>query len=331
MEISYDLVSYSDSVRDAYLKLLPEQEQAVARGKLEWKFRDHPGGSGLVAIATTTEQGIVGVNAFMPGRMKLGERTVSGYQSMDTVVSPSARGQGVFSKLVECFYARTDADLLYGFPNPNSSPGFFGRLGWTHFGPVPFLFRPLRAGYFLRRLLPTEIDFRVPLLSRPLMDPERRTSFDEKATGVWHRFARGIPCGVVRDATYLNWRLTSHPVERYTILAAADGSFVVFNVVKKHGGSIGYLMEALGEAETLTQLLSAALHEMQAAGADAALAWCLAWSPNYAAYRKAGFYPLPERLRPIHFNFGARLLRAKDSLATDPRSWYVSYLDSDTA
>lgn len=331
MEITYDLVPYSTSIRDAYLRLLPEQEQAVARGKLEWKFQNHPSGTGSVAIAVAGDQGIVGVNAFMPGTMKLGERTAKGFQSMDTIVSPSARGQGVFSKLVECFYAKADADLLYGFPNVNSSPGFFGRLGWTKFGPVPFLFRPLRAGYFLRRLLPAAVDFPIPLLSRPLENAVRKTSFDARATEVWRRFAKGVRCAVARDAEFLNWRLASHPVERYTILEAPDGSFVAFNVVQKHGGSIGYLMEAIGEPSTLGPLISSALHEMKGARADAVLAWCLPWSPNYCAHRTAGFYSLPERLRPIHFNFGARGLHLHDAAVTDRRSWYVSYLDSDTA
>jgi hypothetical protein len=175
------------------------------------------------------------------------------------------------------------------------------------------------------------VDFRIPLLSRPFANPERKISFDAGATEVWQRFAKGVQCAVVRDADFLNWRLASHPVERYTILAAPDGSFVAFTVVEKHGGTIGYLMEALGDSPVLAQLISSALHEMVAARADAVLGWCLPWSPNYRAYRAAGFYPLPEKLRPIHFNFGARPLRAQSLAATDPRGWYVSYLDSDTA
>jgi hypothetical protein len=328
-DLEYDLVPYCDEVRDAYLRLLPEQEQSVAAGKLEWKFRNHPAGPGLIATARSGDR-IVGLNAYMPGAFALDGRTVRGFQSMDTIVAPEARGLGVFPRLITSFYEKSDAALLYGFPNLNSSPGFFGKLGWVRFGPVPMLFRPLRAGYFLKRIFGLKLDFRIPVLSRGSQEAKRLESFGERATGRWQEFSRGISCAVQRDANFLNWRLIDHPVETYSILEAPDGSFVAFNLVEKHGGRIGYLMEAIGTREALPLLIAAALREMQAQGADVALAWCLGWSPNYPAYRKAGFYPLPDRIRPIRFNFGAKALSNDSGGIETARNWYISYLDSDT-
>lgn len=332
MDVSYDLEPFTDLIRDAYLKLLPEQEQAIASGKLEWKFRHNPAGAGMVAVARGDGE-IIGVNAFMPSGFSLGGRSVRAYQSMDTIVMPAARGKGVFPALLNCFYERTDGALIYGFPNVNSSPGFFGKLGWTSFGPAPMLFRPLRTGYFLKRFGRWMPDIRVPVLSRPLRAAERITRFDDSATLTWRRFASGIKCAVDRDADYLNWRLADHPGEKYDILRAPDGSFTVHSISDKHGGRIGYLMEAIGTSESLSKLISSSLREIAGSGADAALAWCLPGSPNYSAYRRAGFFPLPARLRPIIINFGARPLRAEAEAASavvDPGGWYISYLDSDT-
>jgi len=331
VEIAYDLVPFTDAIRDAYLELLPDQGQAIAAGKLEWKFRDNPAGTGMVAIARADGE-IIGVNGFMPSRFMLGEREARAYQSMDTIVAPAARGKGVFPALLKCFYERTDGALIYGFPNASSSPGFFGKLGWSRFGPVPMLFRPLRTGYFLKRFGRLMPDVRVPILSRPLRDFERIARFDETATAAWRSFSTGIACALDRDADFLNWRLADHPAEEYDILRAPDGSFTVHSVSDKHGGRIGYLMEAIGAGATLAPLISASLRDMAASGADAALAWCLPGSPNYAAHRKAGFYPLPPKLRPVVINFGARPLRSEAGMdaITDPRGWYVSYLDSDT-
>lgn len=332
MNVSYDLEPFTDAIRDAYLKLLPEQEQAIASGKLDWKFCSNPAGAGMVAVARGDGE-IVGVNAFMPSGFSLRRQPVRAYQSMDTIVMPAARGKGVFPGLLNCFYERTDGALIYGFPNANSSPGFFGKLGWTHFGPVPMLFRPLRTGYFLKRfgrLLP---DIRVPILSKPHRFAERIARFDDGATEMWRRFASDIECAVERDADYLNWRLADHPSEKYDILRTPDGSFTVYSTSDKHGGRIGYLMEAIGTPESLPPLIASSLREIARSGADAALAWCLPGSPNYAAYRKAGFYPLPPKLRPIIINFGARPLRAEAEAAkavVNPAGWYISYLDSDT-
>lgn len=329
MDVAFDLVGYTDAVRDAYLKLLPEQEQAIGRGKLEWKLRDGPAGTGAVAIARGDGE-VIGVNAFMPSRFRIGGEVARGYQSMDTIVTPAARGKGVMSRLINVFYEKTDGALLYGFPNASSSPGFFNKLGWTRFGAVPMLFRPLRTGYFLKRFGRFLPDVRIPVLARAGRGLEEVARFDDSATEAWRRFAAPIGCAVERDADFLNWRLRDHPSERYRVRRAPDGSFAAHTVSEKHGGRIGYLMEAIGSGEALPGLIAAALRDMHAERADAALAWCLPWSRNYAAYRKAGFYPLPERLRPIEINFGARALHGPAAEIEDPRRWYVSYLDSDT-
>jgi GNAT superfamily N-acetyltransferase len=330
MEVRYDLVPYSDALRDAYLELLPEQELEVARGKLEWKFRNAPSGAGAIAVAREEER-VLGLNGFMSARMRLAGETVIGYQSMDTIVSPAARGKGVFGKLIKTFYERTDGALLYGFPNANSAPAFFGKLGWTRFSEVPMLVRPLRTGYFARKIARFLPNLPVPLFGRRMKEAEEITRFGDRESEQWRHFSAGIGCAVERDADFLNWRIADHPTERYTILRAPDGAFVVFNVADKHGARIGYLMEAVGEHASLARLIREALLRMRAKGAELAFAWSLPWAPNYRAYRSAGLYSFPPKLRPIELSFGARALRSEDARVTEPRSWYISYLDSDTA
>lgn len=329
MTIQYDLVQFSDKICDVYLSLLPEQQRDVAHGKLQWKFGNNPAGAGLIATATRNNE-IIGINAFMPSQFRIGSTSDIGYQSMDTIVTEAARGQGVFGRLIQSFYDHSDGALLYGFPNLNSSPGFFGKLGWTYFGQVPMLIRPLRTGYFLKRISGLLPDFPIPILSNSNISSERVTRFDEDDTKTWRRFSTHLSCGLERDAEYLNWRLFDHPAEKYTALRAPDGSFIATSLVSKHGGKIGYLMEAVGQERTLQQLITAGLTSMKMSGADVALAWCLPGSPNYRAYRKAGFYPFPSKLRPIAINFGARPLHGDAAVVTVKSSWYLSYLDSDT-
>lgn len=329
LDLDYQLEPFSPALRDAYLALLPEQQQAVAAGKLEWKLRDNPAGAGLIAVARHGSE-VVGVNAFMPAEFALAGRRLVGYQSMDTIVSPAARGQGVFGRLINCFYERSGAALLYGFPNESSAPGFFGKLGWKRFGTVPMLVRPLRTGVVLKRVARFLPDLPVPVLARPLREARPLGRFDDRATTAWQRMATSIGCAVARDAAYLNWRLVDHPTERYDILAAPDGAFSASTVADKHGAKVGYLMEAIGDSATGAGLVAASLRLMQRQGAEIAFAWCLPGAPNYAAYRRAGFYPFTDRLRPIIINFGARAIAAADPAIEDVAAWYVSYLDSDT-
>lgn len=329
MQLGYTVQPFDDEIRDAYLRLLPHQGQVVAAGKLEWKFRRQPAREGLVAVARDETGRILGLNAFMPSGMRCAGQPGTGFQSMDTIVDPDARGQGVFSRLIAAFYAAGEGRLLYGFPNASSAPGFFGKLGWTSLGTVPMLIKPLRAGYFLKRMAKMLPDFPLPSLGPVARAADPVTRFDACHAAIWQRFATGVDHAVERDAAYLNWRLFDHPSARYDALMTED-AFAVGTVAEKHGGRIGYVMEALGPAPALAPLIGAIVAGFRARRADAALAWCLPHSPNYAAYRKAGFLPFPDRLRPITLHFGARALGAPLDGLADPRRWYVSYLDSDT-
>lgn len=330
MPYRYALSAFSDEVRDAYLRLLPHQAAAIEQGKLRWKFQNTPAGVGLAAIASEGSR-IVGLNAFMTVGMRVSGEIVTGYQSMDTIVAPEARGKGVFPKLVNCFYEETEGTLIYGFPNASSSPGFFNKLGWTNMGALPLLFRPLRTSFFLRKLPVRSPDLPLPYFARRSTAIRSLGPGDvERMAGSWANFVAGIHCAVERDAEYLKWRIFGHPTERYRVLGDDEGSFVVGATARKHGGTIGYIMEAIGPEAGLSKLIAAMVDDHRRDGADVVLAWCPDWAPNYAAYRSAGLYPLPERFRPIKINFGARPLKDGLAAVTERRNWYISYLDSDT-
>lgn len=60
-------------------------------------------------------------------------------QSMTTMTHPDYRGQGLFVKCAAlCFENAKDAGVkfVWGFPNKNSAPGFYNKLGWKRLGNV---------------------------------------------------------------------------------------------------------------------------------------------------------------------------------------------------
>ena len=315
---------------------------------------------------------LAAIYATLPVRFRVAGQVALATQSVDTITDAGFRGRGLFVQLAKATYARAaaaGAKLVYGFPNGQSAHGFFERLGWTSLDPVPFLIRPLRTRYLVERLKLGAYARLVPDLplfvsvdgviesagSLPLVGPlvhrivgpgrpgrrntiERVTRFDERATALWHAVAGETLIGIERDARYLNWRLIDKPFEHYDNVAATSGdrmTALVSHCVKdKHGGRIGYLMEALarpGARGALGALVSRALGDMTRRGADVALAWCLPHAPAYRTLRSSGFVPFPERLRPIELHAGVRAFDAglADPIA-DRRRWYLSYLDSDT-
>jgi len=314
---------------------------------LDWQYRENPTRELFVNVAyDEPSERFAAIYASLPFFARIDGQKRLALQSLDTLTDRDFRGKGLFVQLARQTFdvaGAGGAAFIYGFPNRNSAPGFFGKLGWSSLDPVPFLVRPLRTRYMLARVpgLGTNVD-RLPDV--PLVYGEPRPGaveidrFDDRITHLWSEFAQGIGFAVERDAAYLNWRLRAKPNSDYTVLGVIERdeliAIVVFAVHEKHGGRIGYIMECIsrpGAEAAARALIGNAVRRMTEQRADAALAWCFAHSPNYGAFLRNAFFPLPTRLRPIELHLGVRAF--DQSLApriTDRRNWYISYLDSDT-
>lgn len=326
--LSLDVEALSPDVLSLYraggLQRLSEGSAAI-----DWTFRDNP----LPFCVARSGGQPVGLSAYVQTRMKLGAGTGIGLQAVDSYVAEAMRGQGLFSRLARSYAdaaAARGADLIWGFPNDNAAPAWFGKLGWARHGQVPFLIRPLRAGYFLRRL-GLRGDF--PLGVRGGAERPPITGLGDWTDALWESFSQTIGCATIRDRAYLAHRLFDAPqAEQYRVVAepSAEGALVATRKTERHGARLAYLMEAMGQPDSLSDLLRAELARLRADGTELALAWSLPWSPNYRTLRACGFLPLPERFRPIRIWFGARPVSPQGTPGAIRDSWYLSYLDSDT-
>ncbi len=314
---------------------------------LRWQYLESPTGEIFVDLASSGKR-IAAIYAVQPGFVQVRGARMLAAQSVDTLVDGDFRGRGLFTKMAEAVYQRVqDANgaFIYGFPNANSAPGFFRKLGWSSLDPVPFLVKPLRTAFIASKLpfgatLRRLPNLRIPIAGLRLEAMQELRTIEEFGTeldDLWERFASDVPVAVDRTAAYLRWRLTK-PGARYESLGVFEGSrlaaFCAYTTVDKHGGRIGYVLELLhdpGRDRTGAALLAECLRRMGSDGADVVLAWCFRHSPNARAYSKAGFVPLPERLRPIELHIGVRPLDPSLSRTLcDRRNWYISYCDSDT-
>ena len=327
-DISTSIEPLSSELMDTYLASGMERGKA-GQCAVEWAFANN---STPFAVARDDGQ-IVGVSGYIQSNIQIGSKVGAAYQAVDSFVSESMRGKGIFSQLArayDTYAANSGGDLVWGFPNDNAAPAWFGKLGWHRHGQVPFLIKPLRAGFFCRKFhLP--IDFSLSRLHDHRLPAV--TEIGEWGDVLWSQVAPNIGIGTVRDRAFLNHRLYGCPqAEHYRVVASTDQSapaIVASREADKHGGQIAYIMEALG-GPSLEPLLMSELGRLAARGSEIALAWSFPWSPNYRILRKAGFIPLPERLRPIHIWFGSTPKTALASHANHKRQWYLSYLDSDT-
>ena len=340
--ISLSLREYDRSIEEAYWALFPGDPDKSPE-LLDWRVRKNPHGPTRFAVASRGT-GIVGMIALIPTRLCCGSEEVLGYQAVDTVVDPSCRGRGLFVKMGQ---AAQDPNalggrVLWGFPNASAAAGWYGRLGWTNFGSVPLLMRPLRSSFLFGRL-----HERLRSIDFPLVRGRATVStvYDDAAQlsadfdRLWRRVGPQYGIAVDRAGAWMRWRLADKPGADYRCVGRkSDGgdleALVATKIADKHGARLCYVMEAISAPEhtsSLAELLSSELSRAAHQGAEAALAWCPKRAPNYRAYRKAGFIRVPPKLRPIEINFGARaLVQEAAAFAAPDAPWYVSFLDSDT-
>ena len=320
---------------------------------LRWQYLETPPGKFYVDFAVDgqpPEEQLAAIYATFPVRFNVDGDRVLAVQSLDTLVDKDYRRQGLFTRTAQSLFKSAEDDgvaFVYGFPNALSAGGFFGKLGWESLDPVPFLIKPLRLNYFIKRLTRLEGVVEnlpdIPLSRRTYPElPENYEIKDQMIFGpefsdVWREFSRDIPVAIERDAEYLTWRFIENPRE-YEMVSLYHGpelvGYVVFCVRKKHSGKIGYIMEFvfLSEHEKQCQgLLRKAVSEMACRGCDLLLAWNFSHSPNHKSYLVNKFFPLPRFLRPIELHIGVRpLASSRQGLLKERANWYISYCDSDT-
>jgi len=252
--------------------------------------------------------------------------------SLDTMTGPAWRKRGLFVHLAQETYARAGEQgcaFVYGFPNPNSAPGFWKHLGWR---PLP---RPevLVASYPIawakgRFAGPGPSEKEAGGVRLKVVD-----SIDERFDDLWQRARRRLRVSAVRDRAFAEWRW-SRPQSCYELSVAEgeNGSLLAICVTAVAGrpeGPRAFVVDFLateGEDRILARLIRFAA--ARRARADGALLVQAAVSPD-SPFRSAfsRFRVLPDRLAtPIVP--GAASFAAGDSLPAT--GWHLTYADTDT-
>jgi GNAT superfamily N-acetyltransferase len=161
-----------------------------------WKFRDNPDGPPIIAVAE--DQGkIVGQYALWPTTLRLGPHIIRGAQSLDTMTHPDYRGQGMFTVLAEqCmrFAVARGIEVLYGFPNESSYPGFVRKLDWDCTGTIPVWTRFLRPSRHQR----------LPRWMGPFADVGAKIL--PRGSRAGFRVETGLPPAALLQQMLENWR-----------------------------------------------------------------------------------------------------------------------------
>jgi len=226
-------------------------------GFLKWQYETNPAGPATIQLARDVETNqLAGQYVVIPMRFKASAETIVGTLSLNTLTRQIYSGQGIFTGLAKAVYedsAKQGSKFCYGFPNPNSYPGFTKKLGFTDLGNVPLLLRPLNTKALVRKrfgsllasfALPFHFYYKVKDRSDDRYEVYPLTAFNvSDVNALWAKVQNKYPIMGIRDADYLRWRYFDIPLRDYQ----------VFGVRQKNNSELlGYIVGRCTEVDAMS-------------------------------------------------------------------------------
>lgn len=333
--------------------------QELEASRWSWQYRENYTDTIIITVAEGDGRELAGQYALRPTRMKIGDETRLGTLSLDTMVHPNYRRQGMFTKLAERTYevaAKQGIPLTYGFPNQNSYRGFVGKLDWVDLcGRIPIFVKVLNTRNVLsKRIGNKRLLSAATLLSQPSLavlyqlknggdlplgyDLNKVSRFDDRLDTFWVEASTAYKILVARDTTYLNWRFVENPTEEYSILLCENGAdvagYMVLKYEEKFDLRLGFIVDVLtrsGASDLGTALISEAVTRFQHQ-ADLVTCLMLEHTSQATALRRNGFVVVPEGFFPQELYLGVRrhTNEYSEEFITNPENWYITWADHDT-
>jgi hypothetical protein len=189
------------------------------------------------------DQTIMAVIAAVPLWIGNSEQRTLLWRTVDIATRPAGRGKGLFVKLLSALLKdMPTGEILAGFPNSNSTPGF-KRIGCEESQYAATWVRPVLPGWGAYNT-----GSRVDRLAVEDTDVLRRLLISDTANSF------------IRDVDYLNWRYSDHPSHDYHIhfldRGNGDAGLIIFRESEIYRRKILLILEMWPSNENIrTELL----------------------------------------------------------------------------
>jgi len=326
----------------------PHRDQSLIPSRWRWMFVESARRLALaprVWLHRASGQ-IVGHMGSIPVKLKVGSETLNTGWLVDTMVTDDYRRRGLGSRLL--VQAHDDQPFSLSLGQTAEAREILHHLGWHRVAPLEIAQLLIRPANVLRGKLPRPAavaagwGLRASATVRGLVRGKSRlclkevAQFDARHDRLWESVAATMPCAVVRDASYLNWKYVDQPGQAFVRIEAIEGDRVcaVAVMALREPDAVYRYRRALlvdivapqsGDA-LLQQIVQAAADVADARGAD--VLRCLhIGSALTRALKAVGFtMRTPER----HLLVDAASLPAPTrDLVIDASNWFVTQGDSD--
>ncbi|MFB0561240.1 MAG: GNAT family N-acetyltransferase [Candidatus Lokiarchaeia archaeon] len=318
-----------------------------------WENKQNPDGH-MIVVAEHAER-LVGYFGTIFRRLKLGDKIVKAALSIDHMVHPQYRRQGMYSsadKLRHDSVEENGATIFMGFPNAQSRRAH-PKEGHQEIFTIPTMakiinFTPVFQAFLRNNSLSwiigpfmtkfVSIFFRGQRTRIPKnLSINRVSRFDSRFDKLWASASKNLRIAGVRDSRRLNWRFIGVPHREYVTLAASVNgelqAYVVLRIVERRGMPFGLLVDMLAASEADEALLALInISEAFFLSKKVAGILCIMLPGWYSKIlRQAGFIRLPKRLERTEWVIMVNFLdpAIDNEFFKNPRNWHMTYEDTD--
>lgn len=323
----WESITYEEKYLSAMIQMAKENfgENDIADEKfIRNQYFANPAGDALIALAYDREkEQIAGQYVVCPMRFLVNGEPIICANSLNTLTKKEYRRQGIFTGLAETTYqkeAKMGHLFCYGAPNPNSYPGFVGRLSFQELGRIPLYLRPLYPSAMVKDFLHSEV---LSILAKPF-DFCFKAHLDEQndqvnivhiteenlpiVDALWANIRGKYQVMNIRDADYINFRYLHMPQREYFPYVALYQdeavAFAVGRITEVSGMRCGMLVDYVfksGFQNEGEELLRFMLNIFRLHGASIAGSLMLAHAEESIVLKRCGFFRCPEKLEPQPF------------------------------
>lgn len=289
-----------------------------------------------------------------------GQSDLSLAHGLDYMVDPSMNGlSGRYALLLAGSWADharvRKFELGVVYPNQTSMRMLTSkRLGWRPTLFPALLIRPLEGGgfdespfkYIPLKVLNTGVGA-IMLYSNIISSFSKVTSlgqvdeiesYDQRFDDFWLRIKKSNKLIInQRDAAYLNWRYTNHPIYdyiRYAYVQDGEVRGIIIACKRKLLGAYALLVTELLVENDDILIMNILLKSIQEYGSKNGCCilgtQAVKGSSLYNAYKRGGFIEVPRKVNPKSFVMTTQDFTSSNPRVMDADNWYFSWGDMDT-
>ena len=315
---------------------------------IRWQYNENPQGKAIVVLCFDEEKEdfIIGQETIIPTELNIGNTIVKTSISVNSIVHSEYRRRGIFSELLSLLpdiALKEDIGSVYTAPNSISHNAFL-KEGWKEIARLPLLVRILKPSNYFNNVLKIflrPIDFFYKIYSKDLLKIEEYNGDFNDFKHLTTKLPNRIKISLNRNQQYLQWRYNNHPTRKYTTHVVRKESeliaYIITRETKFDGKPIGVILDFVtnGEKnneEEFVNLVKFALFELQKKRIAVAIATFSPPMLEYKILKKAGFFKVPEFLKPEPLPFIVNIFdKNNDELKSIENydNWFFTFGDYD--